>query len=305
MARGPNSLCRLLPSGDGTVTASVRQLGIFMSPPEQVTAETRPRRALFDAILDLALASVFGHEASHMEMGKPFCPIAEPGRGEEGGLLNVIVRIQGSGELFAKREVLQGEVTAGRCAARRVRLVRTALEARHSLDPEQLNFARYAPRRSRCDRPHLRVWGNYPRPRLHSCRGLFLSCTASSAARRGVSRGAIRANSLWRRCRGCRAGCSDGAHLFRGTRTTTRRSGAAVPAWSHSRMERLAVVARSIRLPVTKTPAAQPKNFTLSGRRPFTFFPLRPATDLEIYTVPIPLAFAHSKRATQPRCVES
>lgn len=84
---------------------------------------------LFQSILDMVFAAILGHEASHIEDAPPFCSLAAPSRAEEARLWALLVRVNASGELFAPGQPDVGEVAADRCALRRIRVARAALEA--------------------------------------------------------------------------------------------------------------------------------------------------------------------------------
>jgi hypothetical protein len=90
---------------------------------ESVAAST------FRAILDMAFAAMFGHEASHLEVGPPYCAVSDRSRVEESGIWAVLLRVSSSDELYKPSSPVAGEVAADRCASRRIRLQRAVLSA--------------------------------------------------------------------------------------------------------------------------------------------------------------------------------
>lgn len=98
----------------GIDEAALEQLRIAAEQDANATPETRT----FAGILDLVLAGIIGHEASHLTTSKPFCAHLDLTRLESEGVFDVIRRVQGSGELFAAASPVKEEVTADRCAAR-------------------------------------------------------------------------------------------------------------------------------------------------------------------------------------------
>ncbi len=98
---------------------------------------------VFQAILNLTLAAVFGHEASHVETEAPYCAITNPSRVEQSGLWAVLLRVATSDELYKPESLVTDEVRADRCATRRIRLEVGALAA-GTLTANEQAFARRA-----------------------------------------------------------------------------------------------------------------------------------------------------------------
>lgn len=101
-------------SDPGLDEAALEQLRTAAEQDPAATSDAR----IFVAILDLVLAGIIGHEASHLTISKPFCDHDGPGRLEKEGVFDVIRRVQGSNELFAPAFPVKEEVAADRCAAR-------------------------------------------------------------------------------------------------------------------------------------------------------------------------------------------
>ena len=140
-ARGEKISLLALAFADGrSDVPSPDQLQLFIRPATSLTEADRERRAMFDAILDLTLAAVFGHEAAHMETKPPYCPVTEASSAEA-SILVIVKRVQLSDELFVHRDMVQGESTADRCATRRVRLVRSIMQGNPRLDPQMIDYA--------------------------------------------------------------------------------------------------------------------------------------------------------------------
>jgi len=101
------------------------EAGLDQLRAEAETAEGRPgsrNGRVFQAILNLTLAAVFGHEASHVETDTPYCAITDKSRVEDLGLWAVLLRVATSDELYKPASLVTDEVRADRCATRRIHL---------------------------------------------------------------------------------------------------------------------------------------------------------------------------------------
>jgi hypothetical protein len=126
--------------GDSALDAKIEQLRNVMEANGGASPSQGLER-LFQAILDLTFAAMFGHEASHVETRPPFCAITEPSRMEDSGLWSVLLRVSSSDELYKPSAPTPGEVAADRCASRRIRLERSVLSA-GPLDAREQEFVR-------------------------------------------------------------------------------------------------------------------------------------------------------------------
>jgi hypothetical protein len=98
---------------------------------------------VFQAVLGMTFAAIFGHEASHLEEGPPFCAIAEQSRVEESALWTVLLRVNASDELYKRNDAVREEVVADRCATRRIRYERASLQS-GTLSANDQEFVRRA-----------------------------------------------------------------------------------------------------------------------------------------------------------------
>jgi hypothetical protein len=112
---------------------------------EQAESGEAPTAAssIFEAILTLTFAAIIGHESSHLETVPPFCAVEQRSRLEENGTWDVLLRVEMSGELFQAGSPVREEVVADRCAMRRIRLARSAIDS-GPLDERNKEFSRRA-----------------------------------------------------------------------------------------------------------------------------------------------------------------
>jgi hypothetical protein len=115
-------------SGHAALDGNIERLRTVLEVSGGSQPEGRSER-IIQAILDLAFAAIFGHEASHLEAGPPYCAIEGRSRIEESGLWSVLLRVTTSGELYKPSSPVSGEIVADRCASRRIRLARALLES--------------------------------------------------------------------------------------------------------------------------------------------------------------------------------
>lgn len=101
------------------------------------------RHVVFEGILNLVYAALIGHESAHIATAPPYCAITSQSRVEKTGLWAVLLRIAGSGELYKNQVPVVGELTADRCATRRIQVARGVLE-KGTLSVNDQEFVRRA-----------------------------------------------------------------------------------------------------------------------------------------------------------------
>ncbi len=106
---------------DGSSANAALEARLDSLPHTDEAMPTDQTGRTFLITVNLVYAAILGHEDGHLYEHAPFCGLTTTSREEESGFFAALIRVQSSGELFKPNDPSPAELTADRCATRRIR----------------------------------------------------------------------------------------------------------------------------------------------------------------------------------------